>query len=593
MLKPSQHSLGEQTIMGFGTNRYLIVLLMLGAGLVGCSDSGSNKKSSRSTGVAATTSGIAPTTSGTVIAPPQLMGAELIDVNNDQRISKGDELVLSFDSEIAPIQTASLVDPATEFTLAVASDDFGQGASLRNGTTSRDVAITLGDDPVLHVSDTFDPATIVPGSASGVNVAFGSGAITGVGTAAIVGAPDPVDVDSTLRAGFQPATSLNVARGGHTSVLLDDGRVLVVGGIAGGSSESYVAEAEIFDPVTGVFTKAGPLKRDGENVRMVNATATKLKDGKVLICGGYGVEKTKRAFLFFGKKKAKVDTLKSAFVFDPATNAFKRVGDMKESRHSHSATLMADGNVLIAGGFNDDTWKKRKTEAAFETFNPTTGAFKKVGTLFLGLGGLKTKAPRMAHTATAIEGGSGVLLSGGKHYSGGGLFGLIKPKAKLNKGSEVVRDGKKVVDPIALNDPRMHHAAASLDRTSVLVAGGQTTDAVIDTIEIYDTSAIAWARAGKLSAARTSVELAKAGTKHALVIGGHDGTAESATVDVFDMNAKQVVGVVALRTARNSFTATTLQDGTVLVIGGMTGSTKSLQSLDGQSLASCERYVRP
>jgi hypothetical protein len=198
----------------------------------------------------------------------------------------------------------------------------------------------------------------------------------------------------------------------------------------------------------------------------------------------------------------------------------------------------------------------------------------------------------MSHTATPIEGGAGILFTGGQRYSGGALFGLIKPKAKLNKGSEVIRDAKTVTDTVALNDPRMHHGAASLDPTSVLVAGGQTTNAVIDTVEIYDSSAAVWSRAGKLSTARTSVEVVKAGN-HALVIGGHDGNGESAAVDLFDMAKQQVTGSVTLSTARNNFTATTLSDGSVLVIGGMTGATKSLQSLDGQALGSCERYVRP
>ncbi len=584
--------------MGFGTNRYLIILMFMGVGLVGCSDSG-NKKSSRSSAIAASTSGISPTTSSSTNGVgPLLLSAELFDTDGDQRASKGDQLVLGFDAEIAPIISGNTIDPANEFSLAVGSDDLGLGASLSSGSNSREVAITLGDAPIMQVSGSFDSLWTSPGSASGINIAStGSGKITGlgtaaVGTAAVVAAASDLDVDSALQPAFSPATSLNVARGGHTAVLLDDGRVLVVGGIAGGSGETYVAEAELFDPVTEDFSMAGTMKRDGVNVRMVSATATKLKDGKVLICGGYGVEKQKRAFLFFGKKKDKIDTLKSAFVFDPATNAFARVGDMKESRHSHTASLMDDGRVLIAGGFNDDVWKKRKAEASFETFDPKTGKFSKIGAAFLGLGGLKTEDPRLAHTATPIEGGAGILFTGGQRFSGGGLFGLLKPKAKLNKGSEVIRDAKTVADSVSLNDPRMHHGAASLDTTSVLVAGGQTTNAVIDTLEIYDATATAWTRAGKLSTARTGVEVVKAG-RHALVIGGHDGNGESSAVDLFDLNSQQVTGAIALNTARNSFTATTLQDGSVLVIGGMTGATKSLQSLDGQALSSCERYVRP
>lgn len=584
--------------MAFGHNRYVLFLAASAAALgltltAGCSDSSSSRSFMGST-VAPATSGIAPTTSGTnTTVAPMLTRAELMDVDQSNHASKGDKIVLTFDGEVAPVASNANVTVSSEFTLAVAGDDFGANASVGNGPTSRDLEIILGDAPILHVSTAFVSSSVTPGSASGINMAFGTGQLTGLNSGSLRSAATPVDIESTLTAGFFAAPSLNEARGGHVSVLLNDGRVLVVGGIAGGSSDSYVAKAEVFDPVANTFTVVGEMKRDGESVRMVGATATKLQDGTVLICGGYGVEKSTRKFLFFGPKKAKVDTLKSAFIFDPANDSFTRVGDLGESRKDHSATLLRDGRVLITGGYNDSVWKKHKTQAAFEIYDPQTKTFTKdSGTL--GIGGFKSKESRMAHTATAIEGGNGVLLTGGNHYEGGWLFGAFKPKLKMNKGSEVVRDANKTTSAGDLNDPRMHHAAAGLAGDKVLVAGGQNAQAVVGSLELFDPATGQWTNAGSLSAARTSCAVTTDAFKgNALIVGGHDGNGESNAVDAFDAATGTVTSQGTLATPRNGCTVETLNDGRVLVIGGLTGGVTSLQSLDGQALASCEAYVKP
>jgi Kelch motif/Galactose oxidase, central domain len=65
-----------------------------------------------------------------------------------------------------------------------------------------------------------------------------------------------------------------------------------------------------------------------------SSTATRLRDGRVLIAGGY----------------ADQDVLDSAQLYDPATNSFSSAGSMTTRRSGHTATLLADGRVLIAGG---------------------------------------------------------------------------------------------------------------------------------------------------------------------------------------------------------------------------------------------------
>ncbi|HEX7591330.1 MAG TPA: kelch repeat-containing protein [Candidatus Limnocylindrales bacterium] len=72
-------------------------------------------------------------------------------------------------------------------------------------------------------------------------------------------------------------------RGGHTATTLQDGRVLVVGGWTNATPNNVLKSAELFDPKTGKFTLTGSL----HEVR-ANQTATLLNDGRVLIVGGFG-----------------------------------------------------------------------------------------------------------------------------------------------------------------------------------------------------------------------------------------------------------------------------------------------------------------
>src|SRR4051812_20744899 len=104
----------------------------------------------------------------------------------------------------------------------------------------------------------------------------------------------------------------------------------------------------------GIFTATGPttVTRSGQ-------TATLLADGKVLIAGGWipeGTGTTARA-------------ASSAELYDPSTGTFSRTGDMTVSRQGHTATLLADGRVLIAGGGN------LAPLTSAELYEPATGRF--------------------------------------------------------------------------------------------------------------------------------------------------------------------------------------------------------------------------
>jgi hypothetical protein len=208
---------------------------------------------------------------------------------------------------------------------------------------------------------------------------------------------------------FDPATgtftatsgAMNYARIGHNATLLFDGTVLIAGGI--GSNGQPLTSAEIYNPLTNHFTvtQTSNGSQTYMNIARVNDQATRLGSGQVLISGGQGA---------YG------NGFNSAEIYDPATGTFRFTQGtgsvqtyMTAARYGHSASLLYDGTVLIAGGQDTST----DTLSTMESYNPVTGTFSSVGAGLL--------APRHGHTATVLP-TTGVLIAGGANTTTGGSY---------------------------------------------------------------------------------------------------------------------------------------------------------------------------
>lgn len=181
--------------------------------------------------------------------------------------------------------------------------------------------------------------------------------------------------------------SLNQARQYHTATLLANGQVLVVGGYVPGFFDVYLTSAELYDPITGTWTMTGTLNESrGEH------TATLLNNGQVLVVGGYAGPSGLRA---------------STELYDPNSGLWTMTGSLSgPARRQHTTTLLPNGNVLVAGGSGSGFINGNLSIA--ELYNPASGLWTATSALNGG---------RRLHTATLLLNGQ-VLVAGGYSAGG-------------------------------------------------------------------------------------------------------------------------------------------------------------------------------
>ena len=272
-------------------------------------------------------------------------------------------------------------------------------------------------------------------------------------------------------------------------------------------------------------------------------TATLLNDGRVLVAGGTHWAAVKPCFQ--GTRCFQLHALASAEIFDPATGAFTSTGEMSVARVYHTATLLGDGRVLITGG--DD----RLTTAfgTAEIFDPSTGVFTLTGNMVIA---------RSSHTATLLANGK-VLLAGGSNGSATPTAELFDPAT-----GQFTPTGN-------MSAARFFHTATLLSDGKVLLAGGDAgSTGSTPTAELFDPATGTFAPTGSMSVARSAhrASLLKSGA--VLITGGASSdTSIMATAELFDP-AKGTFGPTgSMSTVRELHTATILPNGKVLVTGGI------------------------
>ncbi len=275
-------------------------------------------------------------------------------------LSDGKVMVIggaSIDFDEGNLTTAETYDPATGlFTLTEDTMAFRR---------SEHHAVLLQDGRVLIVgggeatAEIYDPATdrftttgqlnILDRVRSAVRVRSGDVLVTGEDERFYeLYNPSTGEFESfspyRFQSQFRPSRRI-----GPTATLLSDDRVLVVGTILGGAGIRGYAEIFDFGLEDIQFHLFG--LRFGH-------TATLLRDGRVLIAGGSTTVEN-RVFGTFSPTR-------TAELFLPDDGSFTPTGNMVSPRFAHSAILLADGSVLMIGGFEGDA----------EIYDPTSGQFR-------------------------------------------------------------------------------------------------------------------------------------------------------------------------------------------------------------------------
>lgn len=366
---------------------------------------------------------------------------------------------------------------------------------------------------------------------------------------------------TVVPAGFRPAANLLEGRAAHTATLLPDGRVLFIGGAClyceytnFMAEEFYysapIASAEIFDPEAGFSLVTGQL-----NVARYGHTATLLPDGRVLVAGGFIVDSPSTGNVPTG----------SAEIHDPATGQFTVTGALRIPRGNHTATLLANGAVLISGGATFDSL----VEA--ETYDPVSGTFSLTGDM---------QFPRQGHTATALQDGR-VLIVGG--------FGAYGPDT-VAQAELYDPQSRTFAGTGSLASPREYHSATLMPSGKVLIAGGDSRNGLDATAEFYDPPSGTFVPAGSMSATRTGHTATLLQDGRVLLAGGVTdlrpdlGLRVTTTrAELYDPSTGVFTPTGGLFVARFAHTATLLGNGSVLIAGGVNGDSQA-------PIVTCEVY---
>mgnify|MGYP000101830338 FL=1 len=336
---------------------------------------------------------------------------------------------------------------------------------------------------------------------------------------------------------------MTVARSDHASVLLPDGRVLVIGGT---DSVNVLKSSELFDPSTETWRASGEMKtaRRGHS-------ATLLADGKVLVTGG-----------FDGKA-----ALATAEIYDPSTGVWTAtLGPMVSSRRFHTAILLNDGKVLIAGGVVGPL--VTADPKATELYNPATGLFTAYATFTetasgSGIGtGLALPEARQGHTATKLSTGNVLFV---------GNSGVNSAAAKLLAYDSTTPTASTWALAGTMTNTRYNHAAAVLNDNKVLITGGfGNQTGTSKSVEIYNPTTNAWSPGASMSTDRALHTSTKLQDGRVLVVGGYDGLKALTTIEIYDPSANTWTATSAskvLNTARAMHTSSLLSSGDVLIVG--------------------------
>ncbi len=307
----------------------------------------------------------------------------------------------------------------------------------------------------------------------------------------------------------------------HTSTLMQDGRVLVAGGLDDGVALSSV---EIYNPITGEWKLAASMTMPRHT-----HSANLLNDGRILVVGGYD----DRYYPPFSA---------SSEIYDPRTDRWSKLSDLRWPRIYHSATLLSDGRVLVAGGVG--------AEFLVEIFDPSTQSWIHSNSML---------RQRYGHTATLLKNGKLLIVGGIANGSAQEYVELYSPDT--DEWVQVASPPDKVSD----------QKAVLLESGEVIVVGGVSNTSPSGFSRkgfIYDPARDIWKNLPNLAKPIYNHTATLLSNGSVIICGGDDGLNILKSVQIYNPSTKQLTSGPSMMETRSTFTATRLLDGRLLLIGG-------------------------
>jgi len=275
-------------------------------------------------------------------------------------------------------------------------------------------------------------------------------------------------------------------------------------------------------------------------IQMEYHSATLLQDGRVLVAGG-------QRWVPCGGTHPDLKSLDHAAIYDPGSDTWHETGSMLLERERHAAVLLQDGRVLVTGG------DRRTTDA--ELFDPASGSFSQAAPM---------GTPRHEHTATLLADGR-VLVAGG-----------FSDEPHVTTAAELYDPVADAWSPAAsMQAHRKEHRAVRLPDGRVMVAGGDgplhagdEANTTFSTVELYDPTADSWSAAAEMTSPRIMHTLTVLGDGRVLAVGGHGEEDTATSAEIYDPAIDAWSLVSPIHQGRMFHRAVLLADGRVLVVQG-------------------------
>src|SRR5205809_91137 len=245
-------------------------------------------------------------------------------------------------------------------------------------------------------------------------------------------------------------------------------------------------------------------------------------------------------------------------VWAQAPGTWARIVDLNKARAEHTATLLPNGTVLIAGG----KAVAGQPLPSAEIYNPVTGVYTVVSS--------PLPTPVWGHTATGLNDGT-VLLAGGT-----GDGGLPVNAAVLY---DPATDTFAALDP--LSTPRARHTATLLRDGKVLIAGGTDGPNALASLEVYDPPTRTFSLApSALLTPRQDHAATLLNDGRLLLAGGSNSLGALNSAELYDPGSSTVSPAGPLNVPRTLASAALLLDGTVLLAGGQSAKDLDLNTAE-------------